>query len=154
MSHNMRKPVFAICEQQRRTLACASAQSDQHICCSLPGHYNIYNFYNRNFKPLPSFCGCTGRFVSYLVANPQDRFSLDEAQILSTSSAFSVHCACFGPPVIAINLNWISATHVIWAGTWQNQQSECVRSEDSDQPEVSAQSDQSPCCPHEETLGP
>ena len=33
----MRKPVFAICEQQRRRSACASAQSDQPFCCSLPG---------------------------------------------------------------------------------------------------------------------
>ena len=37
MSHVIRKPVFAICEQQRRRSACASAQSDQHLCCSLPG---------------------------------------------------------------------------------------------------------------------
>ena len=36
-SHVMRKPVFAICEQQRCRSACASAQSDQHLCCSLPG---------------------------------------------------------------------------------------------------------------------
>ena len=36
LSHVMRKPVFAICEQQRRRSACASAQSDQHLCCSLP----------------------------------------------------------------------------------------------------------------------
>ena len=27
----MRKPVFAVCEQQRRRSACASAQSDQHL---------------------------------------------------------------------------------------------------------------------------
>ena len=27
----MRKPVYAICEQQRRRSACASAQSDQHF---------------------------------------------------------------------------------------------------------------------------
>ena len=32
MSHIMRKPVYAICEQQRRRLACASAQSDQRLC--------------------------------------------------------------------------------------------------------------------------
>ena len=32
----MRKPVFAVCEQQRRRSACASAQSDQRLCCSLP----------------------------------------------------------------------------------------------------------------------
>ena len=29
----------------------------------------------RNFKPLAIFCGCTARFVSGLVGNPEDRFS-------------------------------------------------------------------------------
>ena len=33
MSQAMRKPVYAICEQQRRRSVCASAQSDQHLCC-------------------------------------------------------------------------------------------------------------------------
>ena len=32
LSHVMRKPVYALCEQQRRRSACASAQSDQHLC--------------------------------------------------------------------------------------------------------------------------
>ena len=32
----MRKSVYAICEQQRRRLACAFAQSDQRLCYSLP----------------------------------------------------------------------------------------------------------------------
>ena len=41
------------------------------------------SFYIRNFKPLPSFFGGAGRFVSYLVANPEGRFSRDEAQIIS-----------------------------------------------------------------------
>ena len=31
LSHVMRKPVYAICEQQRRRSACASAQSDQRF---------------------------------------------------------------------------------------------------------------------------
>ena len=31
----MRKPVFALCEQQRLRSACASAKSDQHLCGSL-----------------------------------------------------------------------------------------------------------------------
>ena len=31
--------------------------------------------------PLPSFCGCASQFVSYLVVNPEDRFTRDEAQI-------------------------------------------------------------------------
>ena len=43
--------------------------------------------------------------------------------------------------------------NIIWAATWQNQQSEFAPSEDSDQPEhppslISLR------CPHEETLGP
>ena len=39
-------------------------------------------FYIRNFKTLPCFCGCTDWFASTLVANPEDRFSHDEAQII------------------------------------------------------------------------
>ena len=75
----MRKPVYAICEQQRHRSACASAQSDQSLCCSLPRQYDTSSFYIKNFKPLPSFCGCAGWFVSYMVGNPEDRFSRDEA---------------------------------------------------------------------------
>ena len=37
ISHVMTKPVYAICEQQKRWSDCASAQSDLHLCCSLPG---------------------------------------------------------------------------------------------------------------------
>ena len=36
MSLVMRKPVFALCEQQRGRSACTSAQTDQRLCCSLP----------------------------------------------------------------------------------------------------------------------
>ena len=75
----MRKPVYDIYEQERRRTACAFAQSDQRLCSSLPGSYNTSSFCMQNFKPLPSFFGCAGRFVSYLVANPKDRFSRDEA---------------------------------------------------------------------------
>ena len=39
--------------------------------------------YIRHFKPLPSFSGCTGRFESTLVANHEDRFSRDEANLFS-----------------------------------------------------------------------
>ena len=78
----MRKPVYAICEQQRCRSACAFAQSDQHLCFSLPRQYNTSSFYTRNFKPLPSFCGCTGRFESYLVKNPEDKFSRDGAHLV------------------------------------------------------------------------
>ena len=43
------------------------------------------------FKPLLSFCACAGRFESYLVENPEYRFSRDEAQILSLNT----HCIYF-----------------------------------------------------------
>ena len=36
LSHVMKKPVFAIWEQQRRRSACTFAQSDQHLCYLLP----------------------------------------------------------------------------------------------------------------------
>ena len=52
---NLRKPVLAICEQQRRRSACVSAQSDQPLCCSLPRKYNTFSFQIRNFRPLASF---------------------------------------------------------------------------------------------------
>ena len=58
------------------------AQSNQRLCCSLPRLYNILSFYIRNFKPLASFCGCAGPFESYVVENPKDRFSYEEAQMI------------------------------------------------------------------------
>ena len=51
---------------------------------SLP-KYNISSFYILNFKPLASFCGCAGRFESYLVENPEDRFSCDKAHMIKYS---------------------------------------------------------------------
>ena len=71
LSHVMRKPVYAICEQQRCRSACASAQSDQCLCCSLPRYYNTSSFYTRNFKPLASLWSWAGQFESYLVKNPE-----------------------------------------------------------------------------------
>ena len=47
---------YVIREQQRRRSACASAQSDQRLCCSLLREYNISRFYSRIFKTLASFC--------------------------------------------------------------------------------------------------
>ena len=48
---------------------------------SLHRLYNPSTSYAGNFKPLAIFCGCTARFVSDLVGNPQDRFSHNEAHI-------------------------------------------------------------------------
>ena len=79
----MRKPAFAICEQQRRRSACASAQSVQRLCYSLLRQGNTSSFYIQNFIPLASLYCCAGRFESYLVGNPEDKFSRDEAHIIA-----------------------------------------------------------------------
>ena len=60
------------------------AQSEQHLCCSLPRSYNSSSFYIRDFKPLASFFDCAGRFASYLVENPEGRFSRDVAYFISS----------------------------------------------------------------------
>ena len=44
-----RKPVFGMCEQQRRRPACASAQSDQRLCYSLSGKYSSQPCCVQNF---------------------------------------------------------------------------------------------------------
>ena len=67
MSHVMRKPVYAICDQH-------SLSSTFVVRC-------LDSIIIRNFKPLASFCGSAGWFESYLVINPEDRFSHDEAHI-------------------------------------------------------------------------
>ena len=45
-----------ICEQQRRRPACASAQSDQHLCFSLFVKYHILFCFRRNFNFIASLC--------------------------------------------------------------------------------------------------
>ena len=74
-----------ICEQQKRRSGCASAQSDQCLFCWLPVQYNTVTWYNPNFKTLASFCSWAGRVKSYLVADPEDRFSCDEAHFYSVT---------------------------------------------------------------------
>ena len=41
----------------------------------------ISSFYIQNFKTLASFCSWADLFVSYLVENPEDRFSCDKAHL-------------------------------------------------------------------------
>ena len=41
MGFDARKPVFGVCEQQRHRSACASVQSDEHLCYSLIQKYHI-----------------------------------------------------------------------------------------------------------------
>ena len=39
-------------------------------------------FQKLKLKPLAIFCSCTAQFLSYLVRDPEDRFSHDTAQIV------------------------------------------------------------------------
>ena len=80
------KTCFCHMRTTKAHLACTSTQSDQRLCYSLLRLYNICSFYMQNFKPLASLCSWAGRFESYLVAHPEDRFSRDVAHLLCTSS--------------------------------------------------------------------
>ena len=62
------------------------------------------------------------RFASTLVANPEDRFSRDEAHLWPIRTC--VECSA----------KYFAIRNLMWATTWQNQQNECAPSEDSDQP--------------------
>ena len=56
------------------------------------------------FKPRPSFWSWATRFESYLVANPEDRFSRDEAQLLMP---YSCHIVSYSCHYIFINAGFI-----------------------------------------------
>ena len=69
----MRKPALSICKNK-----CADQQLCFHyIDRTVPLLPKI-----RNFKSLVIFCGCTARFVSDLVGNPEDRFLNDAANFI------------------------------------------------------------------------
>ena len=62
----MRKSAFSICENKG---------ADQlHVIFATSIVQTIYFL-----KPLSIFCGCSARFVSDHVGNPEDRFSRDES---------------------------------------------------------------------------
>ena len=87
----MRKPVFAIWEQQRRRSACASAQSDQRLVVRyLDSIIPLVSISEISSLQLASVAAEAG--LNLTVENPKDRFSCDEAQapnvaafLLSTS---------------------------------------------------------------------
>ena len=69
-------------ERQKCRPACTSVQSDQRLCHSLIGKYNISTCYKRNFNFLASLCSWAGWFESRYYGNPEDRFSRDEAHLM------------------------------------------------------------------------
>ena len=77
----VRKTDFVVSEQQMRRSACASAQSDQRFCCSLPAENDISIYFVQGFTILASLCGWAGWFVHDLDKNLGDRFSCDDNPI-------------------------------------------------------------------------
>ena len=75
-----RKPDFFVCQQQRRSPAWASVQSDQHLCYLPSEKYDSYNCHMQNFMILASLCSWAGRFEHNLIGNSEG-FSCDTAQI-------------------------------------------------------------------------
>ena len=75
--------------------------------------------WSRNFKTLASLCSWADRFESYLVENPEDRFSRDMAHFIPTAS-----CIIHSLIMIQIKLEHDKTCKITWL--WW-----CVPSEDS-----------------------
>ena len=78
MSHVTRKPIYAICEQQSQ-ISLRSLMS-AFVVCYLDSIIPLVSI-SKISCPYLAFYSCTGQFGSYLVANPEDRFSGDEAHM-------------------------------------------------------------------------
>ena len=85
--------VFVDLRKKKHRPACASAQSDQRLCFSHFGKYYTKTCYKRIFNFLASLCSWAGWFESGFFGNPEDKFSHDEAQLISNyldkSASFS-----------------------------------------------------------------
>ena len=64
-----------------RKLAFCTCATDQRLFFAIRTVQFLLYIIDQNVKPSAIFCGCTARFVSDLVGNPEDRFSHNEAQI-------------------------------------------------------------------------
>ena len=78
------KTGFCICETKDADQLCGNRTADQRLCFGYTDSTIPLLPYSRIFKPLAIFCGSTARFVSYLVGNPEDRFSHNEAHFRVT----------------------------------------------------------------------
>ena len=80
MSLVMRNPAFCICENKDADQLRGDREADQRLCFRCTDT-TILLLSKPDFKLLVIFCGCTDRFVSDLVGNPEDLFSHNEAQL-------------------------------------------------------------------------
>ena len=87
---------YAICEQQRRRSACASAQSDQPLCCSLLRQNDTSSLYIWNIKILAGRCSWAGQFVSCLVGDSRRHIFYGVAQFNETVCSISDLVTKFG----------------------------------------------------------
>ena len=77
----MKKPAFCKCENNYANQLRGNREADQRVCFRYMESTIPLLPKSEIFKPLAIFCGCTGRFVSDLVGNPEDWFSQNEAHI-------------------------------------------------------------------------
>ena len=113
------------CEQQRRRSPCASAQTDQRLCCSLPRQNDTSSLYIRNFKILAGLCSLAGQFVSCLVRNSRRHVlscrGLNVRNILlAICSVFLFHIILSVSLRLTQNLNVLKMNQVMTKPTkWQ-----------------------------------
>ena len=82
----MRKPAFCICENKDADQLRGNREADQRLCFRYTDSTTpLLPKSEISIKPLAILCGCTARFVSYLVGNPEDRFSHNEAHMPKSS---------------------------------------------------------------------
>ena len=130
----MRKPVYAICQQQRSRSDCSSAQSDQHhfvrcLHCIIPILSKI------KMSRLLLVSGWAGQFESYLVANPRRQVFSWHGSYHKNDKHYIVWSEC--------SLVCIYTPYMIWAAAWQNQRKGMCAQRRLRSAWASAQSDQS-----------
>ena len=76
MCHVMRKPDFCLCENKGADQLRSNCKVDQHLCFPNTDSTIPLLLKSEISGFSPSFVAVTGRFVSDLVGNPKDRFSL------------------------------------------------------------------------------
>ena len=81
ISRIMRKSALSICEIKAANQLCDNCAAYQHLCFRHRDSTIPLLSKSEIFKPLAIFSGSTARFVSVLVGNPKDRFSLVAAHI-------------------------------------------------------------------------
>ena len=78
----MRKPASCLCENKDADQLRGNREADQRLCF----RHTDSTIPLRSQSEISSFCGCTARFVSDMVGNTEDRFSHNDAHILSSKS--------------------------------------------------------------------